>query len=274
MTLSNSISQYSLESDELAIWFLGQSGYLIKSRDAVIAVDPYLSDFVENKNGLNDRFAKRRYPPPLDPSSLSFVEAVLITHGHNDHMDPWTLGALPGPFDLFLTEVAWNQNKVSGKMRTVIRVEPFDNYETCGFSVTPIPAAHYDVYDPKTQKVCSVSYVVKYGDHTLFFWGDGIMYEGLIDHLGKYRFDYFFAPINGRDWFREKLGIVGSIGSRELVELTKYLNIDTVSPNHFDLFSVNGENPNHFLHYLATENPNQRAIVLQAGENIVLKKCP
>ena len=37
-----------------------------------------------------------------------------------------------------------------------------------------------------------------------------------IDNLSMHHFNMFFAPINGRDWFREKDGIIGNINSREL----------------------------------------------------------
>ena len=48
---------------------------------------------------------------------------------------------------------------------------------------------------------------------------DGIPYDGLTDRLNSYSFDYFFAPINGRDWFRKSQGIIGNLSSRELAEL-------------------------------------------------------
>ena len=104
----------------------------------------------------------------------------------------------------------------------------------------------------------------------MFFWGDGIMYDGLIDRLNSYSFDYFFAPINGRDWFRKEQGIIGNLSSRELAVLCAELNINCVIPNHFDMFDYNGEIPNHFINYLNQFAPNQKVRILNHSEIITV----
>ena len=41
-------------SDELHMWWLGQSGYLIHWQDSCILVDPYLSDSLTKKYATTD----------------------------------------------------------------------------------------------------------------------------------------------------------------------------------------------------------------------------
>ena len=91
-----------------------------------------------------------------------------------------------------------------------------------------------------------------------------------IDRLRSVQFHFFFAPINGRDWFREEKGIIGNLDSRELVEICRKLNIDTVIPNHFDMFEYNGEYPEHFINYLNQFIPNQGYKILEKGEIITV----
>ena len=86
--------------EKLYVGFLGQSGYLIKTEKTTVLIDPYLSDYIENTDGSNDSKMKRNFPPPIRPEELQGIDAVLCTHTHLDHMDPWTLEKIPSPYKL------------------------------------------------------------------------------------------------------------------------------------------------------------------------------
>jgi len=95
-----------------------------------------------------------------------------------------------------------------------------------------------------------------------------VIYKELIPSLKSIRFDYFFAPINGRDWFREQKGIIGNITVRELSELCSNLDIKLLIPNHFDLFDYNGESIEYFQYCMQKFSPEQRYRILKAGDFI------
>ncbi len=78
----------------LALWFLGQNGWVVKSPGGfVLAVDPYLSDSCHpSRRGLDLR---RLVPLPLAPEALE-ADLVACTHSHRDHADPVTLAVLAG----------------------------------------------------------------------------------------------------------------------------------------------------------------------------------
>ncbi len=73
----------------IAIWFLGQNGWIVKSPGGtVIAVDPYLSDAIKGRQpGLD---TSRQVPLPLSPDRLK-ADLFLCTHSHADHADPHTI---------------------------------------------------------------------------------------------------------------------------------------------------------------------------------------
>jgi L-ascorbate metabolism protein UlaG (beta-lactamase superfamily) len=110
--------------------------------------------------------------------------------------------------------------------------------------------------------------MIEYHNKTLFFWGDGIIYNGLIERLIQKNFDYFFAPINGRDKLREQQGIVGNLKARELAELCKILHIKKVIPNHYDMFKNNTESIEYFNKCIQLICPDQKSIILSCGEKI------
>ena len=258
-----------LNDGSLKIGFLGQSGYVLKKNNFTILIDPYLSNYIQSPDGANDHKMKRRFPPIINPSKLTSINAVLCTHSHLDHMDPWTIEKINSSFKLYCSETAFHTNPVDKNLEQVVFLEWGKTVKLDSFYITPFPAAHYHKADNNGNPDC-LSFLIKINDITLFFWGDGIIYDGLIDELIKFKFNIFFAPINGRDWFRENQGIIGNLNSRELAELCSRLNIKIVSPNHFDMFENNGELSAHFINYLNQFAPNQKTQILTQGEIIEL----
>ncbi|WP_156932033.1 hypothetical protein [Bacillus sp. J37] len=50
----------------------------------MLCIDPYLTCSIEEKNqilNLRERFHR------LDPAMLQELDGVLVTHGHDDHLD-------------------------------------------------------------------------------------------------------------------------------------------------------------------------------------------
>ena len=69
----------------MKIRFLGQSGYILKSGNTEIIIDPYLSDSVNRVAGR-----PRALPVPINPEDIN-CDAVICTHNHLDHLDPDTV---------------------------------------------------------------------------------------------------------------------------------------------------------------------------------------
>jgi len=268
MTFKEWLNNPSLDQN-LSIGCLGQSGYVLKKNETTILIDPYLTDYISHPDGLNDPKMQRRFPPVISPSEIQTVDAILCTHAHGDHMDPWTLENIDSPFNLYCSEAAYRQSSLHFNEDKLFFLELEETITINNFQITSIPAAHYDKSDKNGNPDC-LSFLISVDEKKLFFWGDGIPYGGLIDRLAPIAFDLFFAPINGRDWFREKEGIVGNMNSRELAEICGKLKIDTVIPNHFDMFDYNSEIPSHFLNYLNQFCPNQKVKILNHDEIITI----
>ena len=59
--------------DIINFTYLGQVGFAIKSGNSVIAVDPYLSDYVDKNCCSDDVLWERLYPAPCTGKDLSFL---------------------------------------------------------------------------------------------------------------------------------------------------------------------------------------------------------
>ena len=89
MDLMAEIRATVVDHKSMAVWFLGQNGWAIKTpAGKVLVVDPYLSDSCNpSRRGLDVR---RRVPVPFPPERLE-ADLLACTHSHRDHAD---LGSL------------------------------------------------------------------------------------------------------------------------------------------------------------------------------------
>lgn len=82
MNLALEITTTDVKKDEIAIFWLGQAGFLIKDNNGTtIVIDPYLSDCGERMKGF-----KRLSPKLISPSELK-PDIYITTHNHFDHFD-------------------------------------------------------------------------------------------------------------------------------------------------------------------------------------------
>src|SRR4030095_3084443 len=134
------IEQLVVPSGQLALWSLGQSGFVIKGSSTIAYIDPYLSD----SGAAID--APRRFPIPIDPAKVQHADVVFATHEHLDHADGPTLGPLmtASPQAKLITspqgrEIALQANV---SFERVIVPHLGERMELAGLAYTAIPAAH------------------------------------------------------------------------------------------------------------------------------------
>ena len=74
--LITEINAKEVPPSSLAIWWLGQQGYVIKGGSAVIYVDAFLSEH-----------PRRLVPPLMKPQEVTNATFICGTHDHTDHID-------------------------------------------------------------------------------------------------------------------------------------------------------------------------------------------
>jgi L-ascorbate metabolism protein UlaG (beta-lactamase superfamily) len=267
MNLLSKIEQQDIKQGNIVVYFLGQSGYVLKTKETIIYIDPYLSDYVEHPEGLNDQLMHRNYPPPFLPQEIQKLDAVLCTHVHVDHMDPWTLERIKVPFKFYASIGAYEKNQFAFPEERIVFLEPLNEYKIEDIKLQPIPAAHYELVDDQGRPD-ALSFIININEKSLLFWGDGVIYDGLVDKLQKYDFEFAFIPINGRDKEREAKGIIGNINAVEVAKLCSKLNIDVLIPNHVDMFKNNSASIEYFLQCINEHCPGQQVKVMHCGDRI------
>jgi L-ascorbate 6-phosphate lactonase len=73
-----------VRSGQAALWNLGGAGFAVRTAGAFLLIDPYAGR-------SNPPDWVRAVPPAFDVTRLDGVDAVLMTHEHDDHADPVVL---------------------------------------------------------------------------------------------------------------------------------------------------------------------------------------
>ncbi|MFC5650302.1 MBL fold metallo-hydrolase [Paenibacillus solisilvae] len=263
--------QYALsEYSSVFIQYIGQVGVILRKNGFNVAIDPYLSGSVDQLPTSND-FWRRRYSPPIQAETLTDLNVVLITHEHLDHMDPETLKviAAASPACTFagprvcmplLEEMGIPTDRLHALKAGV-------SFNCEGkLTIDPIPAWHEEREVDEEGWDRYLGYMMKWDDIVVYHAGDTLINETLIDILHGYKIDLGFLPINGRDLFRNRLGIDGNMNAREAAGLAWELQMGTVVPVHFDLYPNNSEGIAGFVNECLEHYPGQKYHIFQPGE--------
>jgi len=269
----NSIIGLELTTSQSALWYLGQEGFIIGNNGKYIAVDPYLSDYVD-QNCCQYVQWERLYAPPIKAGELDFLDAVLCTHTHYDHADPWTLSKIAKAnertkFIVPAPEVAVIASYGIDKDR-IIPAYADQPIALDGFTVTPIPSAHEVLHTDDKGNYRELGYIIDDRHNRVFHAGDMCMYDGLVERLEN--IDVAILPINGRDYFRNANDIIGNFDSVEAVTLSKIIKADLLIPVHHDLYDVNKVNPAYFVDTLMKIHCEQKYHIFVPGEKYIYTK--
>ncbi|WP_282936249.1 MBL fold metallo-hydrolase [Paenibacillus sp. RC67] len=258
-----------------AVWFFGQESVAIKGKATVIHVDPFYSDYLEQINGI-----KRTYPTLVKPEHITTLDFCLITHEHEDHLDPWTLKVIAeqcpetrfmAPFSCRAMLEA-NCGIASERIIDALTGEwiELEGREGEKIRIKPIPAAHETLETTGTERAHRyVGYLLELNGVKVYHAGDTVIYPGLMENLAQEAIDLGMLPINGRDYFRTSGGIVGNMNYREAAELAKAVHMDMVIPLHYDMFAGNSEKPGNFVQTLYERYPEQKCHVMARGERFI-----
>ncbi|MCP9456388.1 MAG: MBL fold metallo-hydrolase [Nitrospira sp.] len=220
---------------------LGQCGFRLALGNIVVYIDPYLTDHVAEVEGPKMRRLK---PVLIEPSKVSDADYVLITHAHLDHCDLSTLipisSASPqcrfvGPNEV--TKLLIESG--IAKSRVVRAAEEWIDLGPC-VQVMPVPSAHPRVETDEQGYWRCVGYVVDYGGRRLYHGGDGSPDDGVLSRLKQLGpIDTAFIPVNERNFYRDKCGIVGNMSVREAFQMTADIGAKILVPTHWDMFAPN-----------------------------------
>ncbi len=270
--LLQEINQTSVPDNCLALWNLGQEGYVIKGAKDIICIDPYLSDSIA-RDAQTPGEGVRDFPPPIDPNRFQSAAAVLCTHYHQDHMDGDTLKAIANASDSTLFVVPASHESLARSfgidVSRILLAKDMEPLQIGEFTITPVAQKHQEFETDAKGNHFFLGYIVEANGVTLYHSGDTVYFPELVDRLSKYRIDIAMVNSNGRDWMRDEANIIGNMNYREALEFVRAIQADLVIPMHFDMFAGNRENPAYFVDYLFNRHRSQKFHMFAVGERFI-----
>ena len=240
----------------LAIYWLGQAGFVLAWGEQRWLVDPYLSDALARKYAGQEFSHERMMPAPIGAGEFSRVDLVLCTHRHGDHLDPGTLTQLAArhPGCRFVVPAAeWDHARAVGlpaarligaeAFRPLLLGDPAPEDDADDWDVLPLPAAHEALERDATGRHRFLGYVLRLGRCRVYHSGDSVPYEGLTERLRECRCDVALLPVNGRREFLRRRGIAGNFTLTEATELCRGAGIPAMVAHHHGMFAFNTVEP-------------------------------
>jgi L-ascorbate metabolism protein UlaG (beta-lactamase superfamily) len=240
------------------LWWLGHSGFVLKYRNSIIYVDPYLSDSL----GAHGR--PRRQSTPLDPSTVGHAGLVLCTHPHPGHLDSETLSAVleASPRARLVipkttAEIAHSMGISYHRMVTTdsgLRVEFLDD------RVYAVPSAHDELDWTPLGGYPYLGYLIRFGGITIYHAGDCVPYPQLAKRLQPYTVNVALLPVSGRGPKSH-----GCFDVVEAAQLAEDIGAEWLIPMHYGVFG-DDDCAERFVDHVLGHRPLQRFKVFRIGE--------
>ncbi len=270
--LVSDIAAFQADDQSFKLWWLGQSGFLIKWNNKQLLFDPYLSDSLSIKYANTDKPHTRVSELVIKPELLKGIHIVTSSHNHTDHLDADTLQPIlaNNPAIKFIipeANRAFVADRLGCELDFPFGLNDTETYDYIGFEILGIPAAHNTIDRDSHGKLKCMGYIVKFGEFSVYHSGDTLWYEGLEDILRQHKLDVAFLPINGN---KPERRVAGNLSYQEAADLAKACGCSWVIPHHYDLFAFNTEDPVNFSNACQKLGVNYKVLAL--GEGLIIQK--
>lgn len=260
MRLTERITSTQLNKGEVALFYLAQAGFCIKTADnKIMIIDAYLSDACERLFNF-----KRMIPSVITAEELD-ADLYISTHEHADHLDPDSLSVVVKNKKTFFLgspdcEELYKQNDIS-KERYII-LEEGEEWEMAGIKIRAIYADHGELSPWANGLLINIDGIKIY--HT----GDTGFRPAEIQASLKTDVDIMIAPINGQ---------FENMNALEACNLSLTIKPKILIASHFWMFlehvSEEGKgDPATFLKEAADLPTEIKAIVMAPGEVLKYSK--
>jgi L-ascorbate metabolism protein UlaG (beta-lactamase superfamily) len=160
-------------TEKPTIYWFGHSSFLIKIDGKNILVDPVFSE----RASPVQYAGSKSYPGTriYGPDDFEYLDAIIISHDHYDHLDYNTIVALKSKTKLFCVPLGVDGHLIHWGVEEE-KIQVFDWWESKivlpGLEVIATPARHFSGRGFTRDKTLWASYVLKTPQHRIFIGGD------------------------------------------------------------------------------------------------------
>ncbi len=228
----------------IALWWLGQAGFLIRYNQTNIIIDAYLSDVLAEKYKGKEFPHIRMMNSPIELDELTNIDFFISTHAHSDHMDPGLIPILREncPDCHFVVpeavrDIAAGRGVPANRLTAMTAGDIFSL--TSWIKMIAVPAAHEEIKTDERGNHYFLGIVFDFGDMVIYHPGDCLPYEDMNSWLDNYHIDLALMPVNGRREELSQQGIAGNFDFDQAFKILMDHDIKYMIPHHFGMFDFN-----------------------------------
>lgn len=244
--------------------YVGHATVLFETDAQSILADPVFS------NRLASVFTRREAPMSFDVNSIRNLRAILISHGHHDHMDLRSLVTLGKDVPVIVPKGV-SIPLVLRRFRDIRVVKPWDELQVGPAKITVVPSHHFGGRPPFYITASYQGYVIS-GEKCVYFAGDTGFDEEMFRQIcGRFSLDLAILPIGAYHppSFRKH-----HMSPEDAIDAFRLLGARSMMPIHFETFSMSWEpmdEPRRRLNAAAEKaGVSDTVFALTAGESICL----
>jgi L-ascorbate 6-phosphate lactonase len=255
MSLMQEIRSFPVPKNSVAIWWIGQSGYIFKSPEGtLVSTDLYLTNScaeLYRDIGVN---LERRVPVLIPPEEVD-VDVYTCTHNHCDHTDPWTIRGL--------------RNKDTGHFVGpppscgVYRVEGIESgrivsaWPDCRLEFGDVTIDGTFALPTDDTDLNHMGYVFRFGKGPRVYITGDTDFSELLYAAAKHTPDVAITCINGG---------FNNLSHHEAAQVMAHIKPKLAIPCHYDMFPDNAVDPGQFRASLHLRAPGVQYQHLEHGK--------
>ena len=247
------VEAYKVKRGSIVLWSLGGAGFILKSPESTIYIDPYCGGALKN----GEQIIMRMIPLPFNASDVQQIDATVISHEDPDHLNEdfvfpiWknTTGIFVGPPSVTTLLKSWG----IAEKRTV-SLQAHQDVKINDIQIIAWPS---NDPIPKTAN----TYFFKIGDVSVVHTGDSLWTEAFYQLGQKYNIDIALISLGVNP-----PGIKYYNTPGEVLQITSDLRAKVLIPMHWDLWSFALDNPHLVEHEVKARNMETDVVILRIGQ--------
>jgi len=252
------------------VWWLGQSGFLLKWNGYGLLLDPYLSDAITRERRGTDHPVNRISERAIDPLYLTGIDVVACTSADPDRLDAETIlplrAANPTLKLVVPAGILEETDDILGSASPPVVSLNAGTYATCGsFDFHGITAATPKIRRDDRGNSKDLGFMILFGPFAIFHSGQTVWHNHLVKEVRRWPVNLAFLPIDGTDDPDESRE---SMNGFEAAAFAKAASASLAVPCHYDLFDVDNPDPGEFTD--CCRRLGQRCRLLKIGQRLTM----
>jgi len=250
--LAKKILKNTASRNEVLLYWLGGSGYIIKNNIITIGLDIYLSNSCQKA----DEVYKRLVPPPLSPEDIK-LDYLIASHSDGDHLD---IGSL----DKFISDKT--DTKIIGPDSVIkrckglgiarerlIRLNRGEKIKINSLKLKAVFADHGEISPD------CIGIIIHLSGKNIYFTSDTCYRPDLPELVNlNEKIDLLIVPINGKY----------NPDFKDASYIAAWVKPEIVIPTHFWMFKEHGGEPGKFVEFCSQVAPGVKILIPAIGESI------